>query len=352
MVALRFPGHPLHSCLKRVVGLTGKTVEMRNGSKRLRYGENACRQTALHADGRAGVGSATHLRGKVSSHNSLADLDVSWHLSLEFDRPAAATVRHSIPCGLGEGTIPAMGRLHSGNPVRRQYTRHPPALSSWVPPTTSPRRNPSDSDCPLSSGCHSPNCKNVAETLCFAAHRSRSWCRRSSAGSPLVGAFGGEGGCRPSTELCEVATRPLFTPLSSELPDPKRTVAISFSDPAVTPAPRSGAAQAPGSDRSPALASQEAAAWRDVTIRSEACTGSPGTVGSPGLQHELRPRDAFSQQRLRSGETRQYAMTDVRGRLRRPQASQTAAQSGRAFLRSEPCGLEAGAHRPLYNSGS
>lgn len=138
VVALRFPGHPLHSCPKRVVGLTGKTVEMRNGSKRLRYGENARRQTALHADGRAGVGSATHLRGKVSSHNSFADLDASWHLSLEFDRPAAATVRRTIPCGLGEGTIPAMGRLHSGNPVRRQYTRHPPALSSWVPATTSP----------------------------------------------------------------------------------------------------------------------------------------------------------------------------------------------------------------------
>ena len=110
-MVFRFPGDPWHSYMKRVVGLSGETVEMRKGSRVLRHGENARRKAASHTHGRAGVGGAQHVHGEVPSYNNLTDADAWSQLSVEFDRPAAATVRHTIPGGCAEGTILAMGHL-------------------------------------------------------------------------------------------------------------------------------------------------------------------------------------------------------------------------------------------------
>ena len=70
----------------------------------LRYGENPHQEAALYTDGREGVGGARQLHGKALSYNNLVDLDASWQLALEFDRPAVAIIKHTNPCGCAEGT--------------------------------------------------------------------------------------------------------------------------------------------------------------------------------------------------------------------------------------------------------
>ena len=73
-------------------------------SRVLRYGENPHQEAALYTDGREGVGGARQLHGKSLSYNNLVDLDASWQLALEFDRPAVAIIKHTNPCGCAEGS--------------------------------------------------------------------------------------------------------------------------------------------------------------------------------------------------------------------------------------------------------
>ena len=68
----------------------------------LRYGENPHQKAALYATGDAGVGGARQLHGKELSYNNLVDLDAAWNLILEFERPAAAIIKHTNPCGCAE----------------------------------------------------------------------------------------------------------------------------------------------------------------------------------------------------------------------------------------------------------
>ena len=67
----------------------------------LRYGENPHQSAALYARG-PGVASARQLQGKELSYNNLVDLDAAWQLILEFDKPAAAIIKHTNPCGCAE----------------------------------------------------------------------------------------------------------------------------------------------------------------------------------------------------------------------------------------------------------
>ncbi|MCS7316667.1 MAG: bifunctional phosphoribosylaminoimidazolecarboxamide formyltransferase/IMP cyclohydrolase, partial [Bryobacteraceae bacterium] len=72
----------------------------------LRYGENPHQRAALYSDRRAGIAGAWQLQGKELSYNNLADLDAAWQLVHEFDRPAAAIIKHTNPCGCAEsGTL-------------------------------------------------------------------------------------------------------------------------------------------------------------------------------------------------------------------------------------------------------
>ena len=50
----------------------------------------------------AGIAGAAQLHGKELSYNNLVDLDAAWQLAWEFDRPAAAIIKHTNPCGCAE----------------------------------------------------------------------------------------------------------------------------------------------------------------------------------------------------------------------------------------------------------
>ena len=70
--------------------------------KDLRYGENPHQRGALYrqiSQPGAGVAGAEFLHGKELSYNNLLDSDAAWSLVLEFDRAAAAIIKHMNPCG-------------------------------------------------------------------------------------------------------------------------------------------------------------------------------------------------------------------------------------------------------------
>jgi phosphoribosylaminoimidazolecarboxamide formyltransferase/IMP cyclohydrolase len=67
----------------------------------LRYGENPHQSAALYG-GSGGVAGGEQLGGKELSYNNLVDLDAAWQLAQEFERPAAAIIKHTNPCGCGE----------------------------------------------------------------------------------------------------------------------------------------------------------------------------------------------------------------------------------------------------------
>jgi len=68
----------------------------------LRYGENPHQSAALYSNLEGGIAGARQLHGKELSYNNLADLDAAWQLVSEFDRPAAAILKHTNPCGCAE----------------------------------------------------------------------------------------------------------------------------------------------------------------------------------------------------------------------------------------------------------
>src|ERR1700734_120286 len=70
----------------------------------LRYGENPHQKAALYSNRQGGIAGAEQLQGKELSYNNLVDLDAAWQLIREFDRPAAAIIKHTNPCGCAEGS--------------------------------------------------------------------------------------------------------------------------------------------------------------------------------------------------------------------------------------------------------
>ncbi len=71
----------------------------------LRYGENPHQRAALYRrtfDPKFGVAGAEILHGKELSYNNLLDSDAAWNLVLEFDKPAAAVIKHTNPCGIAQ----------------------------------------------------------------------------------------------------------------------------------------------------------------------------------------------------------------------------------------------------------
>ncbi len=87
----------------------------------LRYGENPNQPAAFFARpgvGEACVATAQVLSGKALSYNNIMDADAALELVKEFERPAAAVIKHTNPCGCGEAdTIgEALERALSGDP--------------------------------------------------------------------------------------------------------------------------------------------------------------------------------------------------------------------------------------------
>jgi phosphoribosylaminoimidazolecarboxamide formyltransferase/IMP cyclohydrolase len=71
----------------------------------MRYGENPHQHAALYVPAggaTSGLAGAKQLQGKELSYNNLVDLDSAWQLASEFERPAAAIVKHNNPCGAAE----------------------------------------------------------------------------------------------------------------------------------------------------------------------------------------------------------------------------------------------------------
>jgi phosphoribosylaminoimidazolecarboxamide formyltransferase / IMP cyclohydrolase len=68
----------------------------------LRYGENPHQQAALYTLTNSGIAAAEQLHGKELSYNNLVDLDAAWQLVQEFERTAAAIIKHTNPCGCAE----------------------------------------------------------------------------------------------------------------------------------------------------------------------------------------------------------------------------------------------------------
>jgi phosphoribosylaminoimidazolecarboxamide formyltransferase / IMP cyclohydrolase len=68
----------------------------------LRYGENPHQEAALYRRDRTGIAGGEQLHGKELSYNNLVDLDAAWQLVGEFEKPAAAIIKHTNPCGCAE----------------------------------------------------------------------------------------------------------------------------------------------------------------------------------------------------------------------------------------------------------
>jgi len=70
----------------------------------LRYGENPHQKAAMYSDGSgAGVANARQLQGKELSYNNIVDLQAAWDLAQEFEEPVCAIIKHTNPCGVGNG---------------------------------------------------------------------------------------------------------------------------------------------------------------------------------------------------------------------------------------------------------
>jgi phosphoribosylaminoimidazolecarboxamide formyltransferase / IMP cyclohydrolase len=73
--------------------------------RNLRYGENPHQQAGLFqriAYPSFGIAGAQILHGKEVSYNNLLDSDAAWSLALEFNRPAAAVIKHTNPSGVAQ----------------------------------------------------------------------------------------------------------------------------------------------------------------------------------------------------------------------------------------------------------
>jgi phosphoribosylaminoimidazolecarboxamide formyltransferase/IMP cyclohydrolase len=86
-------------------GLPRLEVVALEKTRDLRYGENPHQRAALYQPaGRAatGVAGGEFLHGKELSYNNYLDASAAWSLSQEFDRPAAAVIKHTNPCGVAQ----------------------------------------------------------------------------------------------------------------------------------------------------------------------------------------------------------------------------------------------------------
>ncbi len=86
----------------------------------LRYGENPHQRAAVYIDGSGqGIAGAEQLGGKELSYNNLVDLDACWALASEFEQTAVAIIKHTNPCGVGQGSsvLEAYKRALEADPV-------------------------------------------------------------------------------------------------------------------------------------------------------------------------------------------------------------------------------------------
>ncbi len=71
----------------------------------LRYGENPHQKAGFYkltSDGRNDITSAKQIQGKELSYNNIVDIDASYRLVCEFDKPAVIISKHNNPCGAAQ----------------------------------------------------------------------------------------------------------------------------------------------------------------------------------------------------------------------------------------------------------
>jgi phosphoribosylaminoimidazolecarboxamide formyltransferase/IMP cyclohydrolase len=78
------------------LSLTGRLAQP------LKYGENEHQRAAFYGLGPdpGGLGGARQLQGKELGFNNIQDAAAAFHLVMDFERPAAAIIKHMNPCGL------------------------------------------------------------------------------------------------------------------------------------------------------------------------------------------------------------------------------------------------------------
>jgi phosphoribosylaminoimidazolecarboxamide formyltransferase/IMP cyclohydrolase len=86
--------------------------------KELRYGENPHQRAAWYGmDPGSALGAAQVLQGKELSFTNLLDLDAAARITMEFEEPAAAVIKHTNPCGaaIGEAIADAYVRARDAD---------------------------------------------------------------------------------------------------------------------------------------------------------------------------------------------------------------------------------------------
>jgi phosphoribosylaminoimidazolecarboxamide formyltransferase/IMP cyclohydrolase len=87
----------------------------------LRYGENPHQLAAFYdsAPKEPGIATASQLHGKALSYINILDADAAIELVREFERPAAAVIKHTNPCGCGASATlaDAFDLAYAGDPV-------------------------------------------------------------------------------------------------------------------------------------------------------------------------------------------------------------------------------------------
>lgn len=82
----------------------------------LRYGENPHQRACLYRErgcsGRSAL-CAEQLQGKALSFNNILDVDAALGLVGEFEEPTAVVIKHSNPCGVGQGEDPLQAYLRA-----------------------------------------------------------------------------------------------------------------------------------------------------------------------------------------------------------------------------------------------
>ncbi len=87
----------------------------------LRYGENPHQKAAFFrlSTARSGLSKAKQLQGKELSFNNYLDMNAAWQAVSEFDKPTAAVVKHTNPCGIASASTlkEAYSLAFDGDPI-------------------------------------------------------------------------------------------------------------------------------------------------------------------------------------------------------------------------------------------
>src|SRR3990167_8649224 len=88
----------------------------------LRYGENPHQTASFYRDFIADetcVSNARQLQGKELSFNNILDIDAAFELVKDFEKPAAAVIKHTNPCGVASAPAieEAYKRAHETDPM-------------------------------------------------------------------------------------------------------------------------------------------------------------------------------------------------------------------------------------------